>query len=93
MVTSSGRPPLVFGLTCSVLPPLVFGRGTSGLVSARSGPGDNSLLKEDGSLERGVVCTGVVNLPLPILDDGVDGGGDVGSSLFTSVLLCNSGGR
>ena len=63
MVTSSNDPPPVFGLTCSALPPLVFERGTSGLVSARSGPGDNSLLNDDGSLDRGDVWTGVVNLP------------------------------
>lgn len=93
MVTSSVGPPLVFGLTCSTLPPLVFGRGTSGFVNARNGAGDSSLLKDDGSLERGDVCIGVVNLPLPILDDGVDGGGEVGSSLSTSVLLCINGGR
>lgn len=91
IVTSSDGPPLVFGLTCSTLPPLVFGRGTSGFVSARNGPGDISLLKDDGSLERGEVCTGVANLPT--LDDGVDGGGETGSSLSTSVLLCTNGGR
>lgn len=73
MTTSSSLPPLLFGLC-------------SGVPYALAGPGEFSLRNEEGNLERGVSFRGEPNLPLPPLDDGVDGTGEFGSDL--SKRLC-----
>ena len=84
MVTSSG---------CLLL---LLGRSGVGAMAANvlSAPGEFSLRNEDGSLERGGSLEGEPNdLPLPPLDDGVDGIGEFGNDLSSSCLWVSGGRR
>lgn len=49
-------------------------------------PGEFSLRKDDGSLERGVSRDGELYFPLPPFEDGVDGIGDAGKHLSSLGL-------
>ncbi len=78
--------------TSSGFPGLVFGRCSGDVVNAFAGPGEFSLRKEDGSLERGGSLVGEPYLPLPPFEEGVEGIGEFGRD-FSSKYLWATGGR
>ena len=80
MTTSSSGLLLLLGLSGSTTPKALLGEG------------EFSLRNEDGSLERGVSRVGERYLPLPPLEEGVDGTGELGSD-FSSVSRVTNGGR
>lgn len=78
ITTSSDFPPLLLGLV-SVAP------------NALTAPGEFSFRNEDGKRDRAGSLDGDPNLPLPPLDEGVDGMGEAGRDLSSNLLAV--GGR
>jgi hypothetical protein len=70
--------------TSSGFVPLLFGRCSGDVAYALAGPGEFSLRNEEGSRDRAGSFDGESNLPLPPLEDGVDGIGEFGSD-FSSM--------
>lgn len=94
MVTSAGGGDSIDAAADWRAAPLLLGRRSLGVPYALAGPGEFSLLrKEAGSLGRGDSLIGEPNLPLPPLDDGVDGTGEFGKDLSMLKALATGSRR
>lgn len=85
------EPGLAVMMTSSALPSLLLGR-CSPVARALAGPGEFSFLNDAGSLD--LVCSfeGEPNLPLPSLEDGVEGIGELGNDLSIFDFGASGGG-